>query len=335
MRVAIATFTERGFQLGERIAGHCFREGWEVSCRRLGGADVRLSQWVDEVFADSDALVFVGAAGIAVRAIAPYVKSKASDPAVVVVDEGGRFSIPLLSGHIGGANALANQIAAWIGAVPVITTATDGRGVFAVDSWAVGKGLAIRNPERIKAVSSALLAGETMAVSSEFPLSGLPPKGLKITGKGGLLFIGIHPAAPEQLQLVPRVVNVGLGCKRGTPAEAVAEAVDAALLRADILPEAVKELRSIRQKQDEPGILTFCGERGIPFRTFSAEELAAVEGEFEESLFVLETVGVGNVCERSAVLGGGRLLVGKWVQNGVTVALAVEPYTLNWGEVEQ
>lgn len=101
----------------------------------------------------------MGAVGIAVRAIAPHCKSKATDPAVVVLDECGRFAVPLLSGHLGGANALARALAEACGAIPVITTATDANGVFAVDEWAKAQGCAVLEPERIKLVSGALLAG--------------------------------------------------------------------------------------------------------------------------------------------------------------------------------
>ena len=100
-------------------------------------------------FAGSDALVFVGAVGIAVRAIAPHCQSKAQDPAVVVLDECGRFAVPILSGHLGGANDLARALAAVCGAVPVITTATDANGLFAVDEWAKAQGCAALEPERI------------------------------------------------------------------------------------------------------------------------------------------------------------------------------------------
>ena len=106
------------------------------SVSRCGLGGVTLAGWTAQQFAAADALVFVGAAGIAVRAIAPHCQSKATDPAVVVLDECGRFAVPLLSGHLGGANDLACRLGAACGAVPVITTATDANGLFAVDEWA-------------------------------------------------------------------------------------------------------------------------------------------------------------------------------------------------------
>ena len=156
MSRAYLAFTAKGEALAHRLA-----EALPGSVSRCGG-DVTLKGWTAEHFAQDEALIFVGAVGIAVRAIAPHCRSKAADPAVVVVDEGGNFAVPLLSGHLGGANALARALAKACGAVPVITTATDVNGLFAVDLWAKAQNCAVLEPERIKHVSGALLAGQTV-----------------------------------------------------------------------------------------------------------------------------------------------------------------------------
>ena len=131
MTRAYLAFTDTGLALARRLA-----DALPGSVDRCGSGGVSLAGWTALQFAQSDALVFVGAVGIAVRAIAPHCRSKASDPAVVVLDECGRFAVPVLSGHLGGANNLARALAAVCGAVPVITTATDAHGIFAVDEWA-------------------------------------------------------------------------------------------------------------------------------------------------------------------------------------------------------
>ena len=113
----------------------------------------KLSRMVQQAMADCGLIVFVGATGIAVRHIAPFLQGKQYDPAVLVVDEHARFVISLLSGHLGGANALAQQIAEGIGAQPVITTATDGRGAFAVDTWAKAHRCTVHEVDRIKYIS--------------------------------------------------------------------------------------------------------------------------------------------------------------------------------------
>ena len=147
--IAIVAFTEAGLALARRIRDAV---GGSVTSSREEGFS--LSGWTAEHFPVCDALIFVGAAGIAVRAIAPHVRHKAQDPAVIVADECGKYVIPILSGHLGGANALARRIAESIGAEAVITTATDLRGAFAVDLWAKEHGMIIRQPERIKQVSA-------------------------------------------------------------------------------------------------------------------------------------------------------------------------------------
>ncbi len=169
MTRAYLAFTAKGLALAQKLAA-----AYPGSVARCGheAGQVHLADWTARQFAGSDALVFVGAVGIAVRAIAPHCKSKASDPAVVVLDECGRFAVPVLSGHLGGANELARRLAAVCGAVPVITTATDANGVFAVDEWAKHQNCTVLEPERIKEVSGALLAGRTVRFASDWPIAG-------------------------------------------------------------------------------------------------------------------------------------------------------------------
>ena len=171
----------------------------------------------DVCFSSMDALIFVGACGIAVREIAPYVKSKKTDPAVVCIDEAGQFVIPLLSGHIGGANALAEKLAEKLDATAVVTTATDVRGKFAVDAWAARHGCAISDMGLAKAVSAAILEGD-VPLCSQFYLPVPLPEGTFAGETGPLgIFIGWHVRTPfaRTLRLIPRVLRVGVGCRRG------------------------------------------------------------------------------------------------------------------------
>ena len=172
MTRAYLAFTAKGLALAEKLAAEY--PGSVARCGHEPGQP-GLADWTARQFAHSDALIFVGAVGIAVRAIAPHCKSKASDPAVVVLDECGRCAVPVLSGHLGGANELARRLAAVCGAVPVITTATDANGVFAVDEWARHQNCAVLEPERIKKVSGALLAGRTVRFASDWPIAGSLP----------------------------------------------------------------------------------------------------------------------------------------------------------------
>ena len=200
MTRAYLAFTEKGLALAQKLAS-----ALPGTVARCGHGGPGLADWAAEQFAHADALIFVGAVGIAVRAIAPHCRSKAVDPAVVVLDECGHFAVPILSGHLGGANDLARALAAVCGAVPVITTATDANGVFAVDAWARHQNCAVLEPERIKLVSGALLAGKTVQFASDWPIAGSPPAGLaedagwyvQLPGFGNVA-VGHHPPGGGQ-----------------------------------------------------------------------------------------------------------------------------------------
>ena len=165
MNISIITFTENGTKLAEKIR-QAFAGTKTEEAKKLG---LSLSDWTRQQFAEKNAIVVIGACGIAVRMIAPFVSDKLSDSPVVVADEAGTFVIPLLSGHMGGANELAEQIAGQIGGIPVITTATDVNHTFSVDLFAKKCGLSIYNREGIAKVSAKILDGKTpdIVISSE------------------------------------------------------------------------------------------------------------------------------------------------------------------------
>ena len=324
MRPAVIAFTRRGAELGEKLAraldGALYapdRFAGEVGAQPCGP----LAEWTARVWTETDALIFVGAAGIAVRAIAPQVKDKLTDPAVVSVDEGGRFVIPLLSGHVGGANELARRVAELTGGQAAVSTATDVNGLLAIDVWAREKGLTITDRTLAKAVSAALLEGKKVGFVSDF---GHPcPDGLT----DGPAELGVHVTwrtgenpFPRTLRLVPKGLILGIGCRRGTAREDIEQTALAALTGYERL--AVAAVATIDLKKDEPGLLAFCRAWGLPLLTFSADELARTEGKFTPSPFVEKVTGVDNVCERAAVRAGGELLVRKLAQNGVTAAVA-------------
>jgi cobalt-precorrin 5A hydrolase len=296
--------------------------------------DGMLNEWTAENFRSADALLFLGSAGIAVRAVAPHVKAKTKDPAVVVMDELGTYAIPLLSGHIGGANELAAALARLTGALPVLTTATDLNHVFAVDTWAEKQGLIIANPERIKLVSARLLAGKTVRINSQFQIEGSPPKGVVLEDGAYDVLISYRTRGKAgALRLIPRAVTLGIGCKKGIGAEEIEAAFEMTLMKAGCHTLAVCQVCSVDLKANEPGILEFCRRRELPYRTFSAPELAAVRGDFTSSAFVKSITGIENVCERAAVLGsGGRILTKKQTGNGVAMALAIREPKLRFEE---
>ena len=326
MKLAYLSFTEKGRQLAGRLAA-----ALGGSVQRCG-ASCSLEAWTAAHFSPSDGLVYVGAAGIAVRAIAPHLKSKTTDPAVVVVDECARYAIPILSGHLGGANDLARAIGRVCGALPVLTTATDVNGVFAVDEWAKRQNCLVLNPEQIKTVSAKLLAGGTVTVQSSWPIAGQPPRNVCQTeDRGADVLLDIHPGTGEKLHLVPRIAVLGVGCKKNVSFQTLETALAAFLTGAGVCEQAISAVASIDLKKNEPGLLDFCAAHGWPLKTYPAEQLREVEGQFTPSAFVKGVTGVDNVCERSAVLAsGGTLCQGKTARDGITMALALAPYQPNW-----
>ena len=330
----IISFTKRGAQTAQRIRALMPNDRIELYARGQDASlkKTNLSRMVQQAMVDCSLIVFVGATGIAVRAIAPYLQGKAYDPAVLVVDENAKFVISLVSGHLGGANALTQRLADGLGAQAVITTATDGRGIFAVDTWAKEHRCTVMETGNIKHISSALLRGETIGMQSDYPVEGALPYGIHCNGaaeENGFTVARNIAAQPfrNTLHLVPRIVHLGVGCRRGTTQEAIERAVHAALEQANVDFAAVCGVASIDVKKDEAGLCTFCAAHGLPFTTYSAEELMATQGEFSSSAFVKKTVGADNVCERAAVRdAGGKLIASRFALDGVTVALAEE----NW-----
>ncbi len=340
-KIVCIAFSDRGHALAKKIAdalgGDAFRSGQPM----------QLKEWTEHHFGASDALVFVGAAGIAVRAIAPFVRDKSKDPAVVVIDERALHVIPILSGHLGGANDLARRISGITGSDCVITTATDISGVFAVDDWAGKQSCVLLEKEKILPISRRLLAGGRIRLYSRWPITGALPEGVDlITGAAGPhadaaepetcdVSLDLNADGTHALHLIPKICVLGVGCRKGTPAGAIEERFAELLETAGIHPAAVCAAASIDLKKDEEGLTRFCREHGWPLLTYSSGQLQQAEGSFTPSDFVASVTGVDNVCERSAVLAsGGTLLHGKIAGGGVTMALAVRKYAPDWEQPE-
>ncbi len=191
MNIAIICFSMTGLETGEKLQKALTEAGEQVTLAKKSrylpdSIAVSTSQWAGEQFqSGKDGVIFIGACGIAVRSIAPYIVGKKTDPAVLVVDECGNFVISLLSGHLGGANELAFRCAGYLGATPVVTTATDLHSRFAVDVFAKKNGCAIFHMKAAKEASAALLAGEKIGFYSEFPWEGELPEGLILCDRDG------------------------------------------------------------------------------------------------------------------------------------------------------
>lgn len=412
MKVSIISFTLKGIELSLKIKKAFSGETEEELClyTKCSHAEKRLTErklteknlvesglsyveqplteWTGEQMKKRRSLLFIGACGIAVRAIAPFLTDKLNDVPVLVMDEQGRFVIPVLAGHVGGANELAVSLAERMGSTPVITTATDLNHCFAVDLFARRNALHIVNKDGIAKVSSRILAGEevTMAVEEghlqegeagstggrKVPREGNVPEGIRIvpcsaestedapavsaesTTDAPVAFTESSAEIPDiteapvdvlvapasygkgrLLTLRPKEYVIGIGCKRGKAAEQIDHFVNRALKESGISMEQLAAFASIDRKKDEEGILWMSSHYGIPFVTYSAEELQQVEGTFHASEFVKSQVGVDNVCERAALRFSGPdgiLITGKQAEDGITAAIVKRRWSVSFDE---
>lgn len=397
MKLSIICFSLIGLETASRLKTEFEKQGHRVllaskSKYLKDSIQESVSKWTESRFSSDDGILFVGACGIAVRSIAPYVASKKSDPAVLVIDECGKFVISLLSGHLGGANELALTASEILNAQAVVTTATDLHQRFAVDIFAKKNSCDIVNMTAAKEISAAVLAGEKVGFYSEFPWTGKLPQGLipcdrkgvpvsldeknrtgklpgevtkkqetgkspeevmekQETGKAAEevsaeesageqavklgVAVTIHKScAPflSTVQVIPKVVTLGMGCRKNKEPEGIEKAADSCLEQGDIFPQAVEQLASISIKKHEPGLLALAEKKKLPFLTFGGEELMKVQRDFTPSAFVKSVTGADNVCERSAVLGAakGKLIKRKSGGDGVTTALALREWEVHF-----
>lgn len=352
MRIAVLALTRQGQCLARRIAclyaGYAdvyFKEGSAVTgCER---SFTSLSQVVGNLFKEYDGLVFVMAAGIVARVIAPVMQHKSLDPAVVVVDEGGNFAISLLSGHLGGANDLARKIAELVGAAPVITTATDVQGRPAIDLTAKKLGLGLEPFSNLKFINGAIVNGDTVGIYTDMPQSVLLERCTELATPGIQIVpltrypqsSGCYKAAavitdrilpltdhPPLVFLRPRILAIGLGCRRGTMSSEIIQAVKKACAAVGCSVASVKTLATAWLKADEEGILQAAKIMDVPVRTFAKAALEEVilRRGLPVSEYVREKIGVGAVCEPAALLGAdqGELILAKQNYAGITVAVA-------------
>lgn len=350
MKTALISFTQRGSRLCQELTrllpGNGYAcEGYALkkyaSDYDLLELQEPLKEWTRRMFATMDAILFISASGIAVRSIAPFVEDKTTDPAVVVMDEKGIFAISLLSGHLGGANELAGLLANLTGAIPVITTATDVNGRFAVDIFAKKNHLYIDNMRYAKQVSADVLDEKPVGIKSDFPICGEMPEEIRLwsdtevfEGTTGITISLDDTTNPykQTLHLVPSTITVGIGCRKGKSAEEIEKAVMDALEENHMSIHGIEQAVSIELKKEEQGIVEFCKKYKIPFKTFTQEELQRVQGDFTESEFVESVTGVSNVCERSAVLGSnyGTIIQKKKAGNGITVSLCQREWSVDF-----
>lgn len=342
LSIAILPVTEKGFLIAQGLTkGLPGARVFHPSGLRNSG----LKRKIRRIFERYGGIVFISAAGIAVRVCAPLLKGKHLDPAVVVMDDAGRFAISLLSGHLGGANELAVRIAGICGAIPVITTATDVHGLPSAEEIAKKFNLAVGNASGIKAVNSAILKGEKIAIidgnkerramiknaycrHSFFRFLARRPRDAK--PYGAFFYVSGHadtmPGLIKRKTLVlhPRQYVVGIGCRRGVTQAEVNRAFTRVLGAHGILEAAVRNIATIDMKKTEKGLVGFAAKRGFPIEFIDAKRLNKVRLPSGASDFVRKTTGAGGVSEAAALIssGGEKLCVRKTKAGKVTIAIA-------------
>ncbi len=341
--IALFCLTPGGVVLAQRLQPHlamdCFTS---IALITAGFAPFNQSfaNSLRQAFGHYKQLIVIGATGITVRALAPVINDKLSDAAVVVLDEQGQFAISLLSGHIGGANALARQIADILGGQAVITTATDVNQIASLDMLAQQVDGSIADfRHSVKTVNQMLVSGKKVgiwwhpALAAEKArydtkgfitvddLRGLPEL-------DALVYVSYQQATPmlniPVFKLVPRRVVVGIGCRRGVDPTLLAQILTTQLTENDFDPLSLKTIGSVELKKDEVALIQLSLERNVPFQTFSIHEIAEFEHHFPNSDFVRKTIGIGCVSQPVAWLLSDGHLVGRTLkQQGVTMTLGV------------
>ncbi len=284
------------------------------------------------------------ASGIVVRTIAPLLKDKKTDPAVVVLDEAGKFAVSLVSGHLGGANALASEIARFLGGEAVITTASDVNDLPSLDLWARDHDLIIENWHDLPQVGTRYVNNGGLRVYSDIPFV-FPDEFLKVADPRFADAIitnrrDVYAGSPRctitgegcstdacrvkgQVYLRPVNLVVGIGCNSGTSEDEIEAAVRGTLEEHNLVFLSVGSLATISIKANEPGLKLFAEKYGFPLQSFSPEELNRVEGT-ERSDIVFKATGAHAVAEPAALLAAGtaKLIVPKQKKGNVTVAIA-------------
>nr|WP_321466021.1 cobalamin biosynthesis protein [uncultured Desulfobulbus sp.] len=324
-RVAILALSQGGSKLGRRLADELQADFF--ACKG------RLAQVMAEVWPGYSRIVCIMATGIVVRTIAPLLTDKYRDPAVVVCDELGRFVISLISGHLGGANVLAHEVAAVTGGQAVLTTASDVLGRTALDLWCRDHGLSPVDKAGFTRAMARLVDRGSLTLWSRFPLGPLPPDLLPVADRQTADLVIDYRIADDirGTQVVPKALVVGIGCNRGTPAQTIAKAVQATCEQHQLHPKAIARLASIDLKQDEVGLLAYGAETGLDITFYSKDQLNGV-AEVSTSEAVLRATGAKGVAEPAALLCAGvgaRLLVPKmkWIDTTTAVAEMADPLT--------
>jgi len=349
MNIAVIAITKGGVRLGRMLCENSPEMQLYASARYADQVDemctifepLELKSLIYSLWKKLDGFVLIMATGIVVRMIAPLLESKEIDPAVVVMDDAGRFAISLLSGHLGGANELAERCALTVGAKTVVTTATDTNNLPSFDMLAKEQGWLIDDINQVKTLNTLLLDDEEIAVMdiTGQALTWFNGRGrikfydtfseaIKSRASGFLFVTNLqlpqHLSHEKLLILRPRNLVLGIGCNRGTAADEIEAVVTRYCNDLSLSLKSICTVATVAAKRDEAGLIEFAERLAVPLRCFESSELSLVAFPSHPSKHALAAVGVAGVAEPAAILasGGGRLLLEKVKSGNVTLAVA-------------
>lgn len=333
MKIACFSFTDKGSSLGIQLS-KASNNKYTIHHYKNSQVHGGIKMLLHYAWTNYDGLIFISATGIAIRLINPFIQDKTIDPAVIVVDDLGRYAISLLSGHIGGANDLANFVGQVINAMPIITTASDSRGIESIDLFAKLNNYYMEDMNSITKLTSMMVNGKKIGFYSEedkkikynnlLMLNNLEDLDNSIEG-----VIIISSSITKDINiptaiLRPRNINIGIGCRKGIEGIRIIQAIKDCLKEMNLSPNSIKFMGTVEVKKDEEGIIEAAKFYNCPLKIFTIEEIGQVEDMFQKSQFVKDTIGVYSVSEPVAHLLGGQLILKKSKHNGITISISKE-----------
>lgn len=353
MSMSIFSLTKGGYDLSKQL-NEAFPAASLYVSHKVGQPPHQLMKGtfkscVAQAFERDTALVFVMATGIVVRTLAPLLKHKTTDPAIIVIDEKGQHVISLLSGHIGGGNALAHEVADAIGGTAVITTSSDVQNKIAVDVFAMKNNLLIENMKDATLFASGVVNNESLTLLTDGKTFAKFDQqwSLRVVQDGDVLLKIIEEELDNisnlllisnrcvhknvTLQLIPRNIVLGIGCRRGVEKERILSVIEQTMKDLKLKAVALKCIGTVDVKADEIGLIESAKALGVPLNIISREKIKTVEDQFKGSDFVEKTIGVRAVCEPTAMLASakeGRFLMEKTSFDGITIAVWEEIYEI-------
>lgn len=321
MKLAVITVTEKGVRNGLKIKEKINCDVFTIS-KFMKEKTLLIENGLQNFFEKNllkyDTFLFITASGIAVRTIAPFIKSKDKDPAVLTMDEEGNFIISLLSGHLGGANEAAKILGEITGAVPVISTASDVSGKIAVDTIAMKINGKLESLESAKKVTSLIVAGKEVDIKV--------PENMENENPQGVILISNRKNI-EIAKIIPQNIVVGIGCKKNKEAEKIIDAVKDSFEKLNLCEESIRVFATVDIKENEVGIIGTAEYFGKELKIISREDIQKIENNFETSQFVKKSIGVGAVSAPCAFIAGkgrGKFLAEKLKYEGITISIFEE-----------